>query len=344
MNKTALAIHGGAGTILKSQMTGELEAEYRSGLQNALEIGWEILQKGGAALEAVEQTVCELENFPLFNAGRGSVFTHEGKNEMDAAIMDGARLRAGAVGFVKNVKNPVRLARLVMEKTEHILLAGDGANRFARQMNIEFADDAYFYTDFRYQQLLKARDEGVIQLDHTAEEPEILTSDFQKQTKSQIFNPQSEKKELRNPKSETQTPKPIGTVGAVACDSSGNLAAATSTGGMTNKKFGRVGDTPIIGAGTYADDATCAVSCTGHGEYFMLAQTAFDVAARMKYKNLSLTDAASEAIAHLGEIGGEGGLIAVDRLGNVVLPFNSEGMYRGFVTSDEKLTIRIYAT
>lgn len=342
MNKTALAIHGGAGTILKSLMTAELEAEYRNGLQSALEIGWAILRKGGAALEAVERTVCELENFPLFNAGRGSVFTHEGKNEMDAAIMDGARLRAGAVGFVKNVKNPVRLARLVMEKTEHILLAGDGANRFARQMNVEFADDAYFYTDLRYHQLLKAREENVVQLDHTAQESEILISDVKSQTEAQTFNPQSGK-EVIKVKSETQNSKPIGTVGAVACDSAGNLAAATSTGGMTNKKFGRVGDTPIIGAGTYADNATCAVSCTGHGEYFMLAQTAFDVAARMKYRNLNLTDAAGEAIARLGEIGGEGGLIAVDANGNVVLPFNSEGMYRGFVTSGEDFTIRIYA-
>ena len=344
MNKTALEIHVGAGTIVKSLMTAELEAEYRSGLQNALEIGWAILHQGGSALEAVERTVCELENFPLFNAGRGSVFTHEGKNEMDAAIMDGALLKAGAVGFVKNVKNPIRLARLVMEKTEHILLAGDGANRFARQMNVDFADDAYFYTDFRYQQLLKARDEGVVQLDHTAEEPKILTSDNQSQTESQTFSPQSDKTAAAvNAKSEKQNPKPLGTVGAVACDSVGNLAAATSTGGMTNKKFGRVGDTPIIGAGTYADNATCAVSCTGHGEYFMLAQTAFDVAARMKYKNLSLPVAAREAIAHLGEIGGEGGLIAVDTAGNVVLPFNSEGMYRGFVTSGGELTIQIYA-
>jgi beta-aspartyl-peptidase (threonine type) len=341
MNKTALAIHGGAGTIVKSLMTDELEAEYRSGLRTALEIGWEILKKGGSSLEAVETTVCELENFPLFNAGRGSVFTHEGKNEMDAAIMDGARLRAGAVGFVKNVKNPVRLARLVMEKTEHILLAGEGANLFARQMNVEFADDAYFYTDFRYQQLLKARIEGVVQLDHTAEESEILTSDAQGHTEAQIFNPQSGE-EIIQVISENQSTKPVGTVGAVACDAAGNLAAATSTGGMTNKKFGRVGDTPIIGAGTYADNATCAVSCTGHGEYFMLGQTAFDVAARMKYRNLSLLDAASEAIAHLGEIGGEGGLIAVDAAGNVVLPFNSEGMYRGFVTSDGEFEIQIY--
>jgi beta-aspartyl-peptidase (threonine type) len=204
-------------------------------------------------------------------------------------------------------------------------------------MNVEFADDAYFYTDFRYQQLLKARDEGVVQLDHTAEEPEILVSDFQPNRSANFQSAvgkgnNGHQSEIRNP-----NPKPIGTVGAVACDFAGNLAAATSTGGMTNKKFGRVGDTPIIGAGTYADNATCAVSCTGHGEYFMLAQTAFDVAARMKYRNLSLSEAANEAIARLTEIGGEGGLIAVDASGNIVLPFNSEGMYRGFVTSGEKI-------
>ena len=317
MNKIALAIHGGAGTILKSEMTSALENEYRNGLQNALQKGWQILQRKGSALDAVEASVIELENFPLFNAGRGSVFTHEGKNEMDASIMDGERLKAGAVAFVKNVKNPIKLARLVMEKTEHILLAGEGANEFARQMSVEFADDAYFFTEHRYQQLLKAREAGVIQLDHTAEEPQLI-------------------KETDNPKSQ------IGTVGAVACDFKGNLAAATSTGGMTNKKFGRIGDTPIIGAGNYAENSTCAVSCTGHGEYFMLGVTAFDVAARMKYKNLSLAEAADETIKRLTEINGEGGFIAVDALGNVVLPFNCEGMYRGFVRADGRINIEIY--
>jgi beta-aspartyl-peptidase (threonine type) len=316
--KISLAIHGGAGTILRSMMTEELEAEYRSGLQTALDAGWKILEKGGSSLDAVETTVCELENFPLFNAGRGSVFTHEGKIEMDAAIMNGENLRAGAVAFVKNVKNPVKLARLVMENTEHIFLAGDGANRFARQLDVEFADDAYFFTEFRYQQLLKAREEGVVQLDHTAEELQLV----------EVAEIPDEKK--------------FGTVGAVACDSNGNLAAATSTGGMTNKKFGRIGDSPIIGAGTYADNKTCAVSCTGHGEFFMATLAAYDVAALMKYKNLNLESAAAEVIENLAKIGGEGGLIAVDANGNVSLPFNSEGMYRGFRTSDGQMSIEIY--
>ncbi len=307
MNKLALAIHGGAGTILQSEMTEALENEYKKGLENALRAGWEILQKGGSSLDAVEASVIELENFPLFNAGRGAVFTHEGRNEMDASIMDGKTLAAGAIAFIKNVKNPVKLARLVMEKTEHCLLAGEGANEFAREMKIEFADDEYFFTEHRYLQLQQAIAENRIQLDHS-----------------------------------TDKTKPIGTVGAVACDANGNLAAATSTGGMTNKKFGRIGDSPIIGAGTYADNSTCAVSCTGHGEYFMRGVTAYDVAARMKYKSLNLENASIEAIDHLTEIGGEGGFIAVDALGSVILPFNSEGMYRGFVTKDSEMKIEIY--
>ncbi len=335
MNKIALAVHGGAGTILKSEMTAELETEYRNGLENALKIGWKILKNGGSSLGAVEASVIELENFPLFNAGRGAVFTHEGKNEFDASIMNGANLDCGAVAFVKNVKNPIKLARLVMEKTEHILLAGNGANEFAEQMKVEFAEDDYFFTDFRYQQFLKAREQGVVQLDHTIVE------------KSQVPSPKSQvENEAKTTNDEQQTTnknnrKSLGTVGAVACDSNGNLAAATSTGGMTNKKFGRVGDTPIIGAGTYADNQTCAVSCTGHGEYFMKAATAFDVSARMKYKNSSLENAANEAINYLTSIGGEGGLIAVDNSGNVVLPFNSDGMYRGFATENE-LIVEIY--
>lgn len=305
MNRPAIAIHGGAGTILRTQMTPVLEKEYRGGLESALSTGWQILKNGGSALDAVEAAVCSLEDFPLFNAGRGSVFTHDGEQEMDASIMDGARLKAGCVAFVKNIRNPVHLARLVMERTEHVLLAGDGANQFAEQQDVETAPDEYFFTEHRWLQLQEAIAEGRVQLDHAAA-------------------------------------KPIGTVGAVACDKNGNLAAATSTGGMTNKKFGRVGDTAIIGAGTYADD-TCAVSCTGHGEYFMLASTAHDVAARMKYKGLSLEDAARETIDHLTAIKGEGGLIAVDREGNVTLPFNSDGMYRGYVDENGDSQIRIYA-
>ena len=304
MAKTALAIHGGAGTILRSAMTPELEMEYRSGLENALRAGWGILENGGTSLDAVEAAVVSLEDCPLFNAGRGSVFTHEGKIEMDAAIMDGSHLKAGAVAFVRNVKNPVKLARLVMERSEHVLLAGDGADMFAEEVGVELEDNTYFYTDFRWKQLEDAIAAGRVQLDHAA-------------------------------------PKPAGTVGAVACDVNGHLASATSTGGMTNKRFGRVGDTAIIGAGTYADDV-CAVSCTGHGEYFMLGVTAYDIAARMKYKGSSLEGSARETIERLTSIGGEGGLIAVDTQGNLVLPFNSEGMYRGSVGPTGEFKVDIY--
>jgi beta-aspartyl-peptidase (threonine type) len=326
MNKIALAIHGGAGTILKSTMTLELEGEYHSGLENALKAGWKILEQGGTSLDAVEAAVVSLEDFPLFNAGSGSVFTHEGKNEMDAAIMDGKTLRAGAVAFVKNIKNPVKLARLVMEKTQHVLLAGEGADQFASEMNLPLEPDEYFFTEHRWQQLQDAIAAGRIQLDHS--DGSVSSSEFRVSSQENL-------------KSKIQNPKSLGTVGAVACDINGNLAAATSTGGLTNKKFGRVGDTALIGAGTYADDA-CAVSCTGHGEFFILGVTAYDLAARMKYKNLSLDDAARETIEHLTDIGGEGGFIAVNRNGNVVLPFNSEGMYRGYVSEEGKPNIGIY--
>ena len=311
--KIALAIHGGAGTISKSSISEELEKEYRAGLNKSLEAGWVILSKKGSALDAVEAAVVELENFHLFNAGKGAVFTNEGKNEMDASMMDGENLKAGAVAFVKNVKNPIKLARLVMEKTEHILLGGAGANQFAKEMNVDFETDEYFFTEHRFKQLQEAISENKVQLDHS---------------ENSTFN--------------IQKSKPIGTVGAVACDFSGNVAAATSTGGMTNKQFGRIGDTPLIGAGTYADNKSCAVSCTGHGEYFMLASTAFDVSARMKYKNLNLKNAALEVIEYLSEIGGEGGLIAVDGRGNIALEFNSDGMYRGFVTEKGEMEIEIY--
>ena len=359
MSKIALAIHGGAGTILRSSMTPELESEYRGGLEKALRAGWEILYRGGTAMEAVEASVSSLEDFPLFNAGRGSVFTHDGKNEMDAAIMDGASLRAGAVAFVRNVKNPIRLARLVMEHTEHILLAGEGANQFALQMGIETADDAYFFTEHRYEQLLRAREQGVIQLDHTDEEQQIIEEAVENPPAGLLSTAETlvgaggaglrgslkpagtDGDGLVSGSRDGNNKKPLGTVGAVACDSLGNLAAATSTGGMTNKKFGRVGDTALIGLGTYADDA-CAVSCTGHGEYFMLGVTAFDVAARMKYKNLPLEVAANETVSRLTSLGGEGGLIAVDRQGNVVLPFNSDGMYRGQVRADGTFDVSIY--
>jgi beta-aspartyl-peptidase (threonine type) len=332
----ALAIHGGAGTILRSLMTPELESEYRGGLENALQKGWEVLKHGGSALDCVEETVCILEDFSLFNAGRGAVFTHEGKNEMDASIMDGRKLSAGAVAAVKNVKNPIKLARLVMEKTEHVFLAGAGANQFALEMGVDMADDAYFYTEHRYQQLLRAREAGIVQVDHTADEQKILED----KARTDVSKGNRGSGQVKKPG--VRSKKPIGTVGAVACDSNGNLAAATSTGGMTNKKFGRVGDTPLVGAGTYADNATCAVSGTGHGEFFMRGVTAYDVAARMKYQGVDLFKAARRTIEHLTDAGGEGGIIAVDSHGNITMPFNSDGMYRGCISSDSELTIKIY--
>ncbi len=302
----SLAIHGGAGAIRRAEMSAEREAAFRDGLQQALARGWEMLSDGGAALDAVEAVVCLLEDNVLFNAGRGSVFTHNEKHEMDAAIMSGMDLRAGAVAAVEGVKNPIKLARRVMEETPHVLLCGSGAEEFAREAGCEFASPEYFFSEWRYEQLLQARREQDVRLDH-----------------SPI--------------------KKFGTVGAVARDARGHLAAATSTGGMTNKSFGRVGDTALIGAGTYADDRTCAVSCTGLGEFFIRTVAAYDVSCLMKYKGLTLTEACEQVIGvTLREMGGEGGLIAVDHRGNVALPFNSEGMYRAWITSGQESQIYIY--
>ncbi len=304
--KLALAIHGGAGTIRRAELNAERETAYRDGLQQALQRGWEILHGGGIALNAVEAAVRALEDNPLFNAGRGAVFTHDGRHEMDAAIMSGQDLRAGAVAAVSEIKNPVSLARRVMEETEFVLLCGKGAEEFARESQCDFAPPEYFYAEFRYEQLLQARREHEVRLDHSPV-------------------------------------KKFGTVGAVARDAQGHLAAATSTGGMTNKPFGRIGDTPLIGAGTYADDKTCAVSCTGHGEFFIRTVAAYDVACLMKYKNLTLGEACEQVVGvTLREMGGEGGLIAVDHSGNVALPFNSEGMYRAWLTSDGTPHVAIY--
>lgn len=305
MKRIALALHGGAGTISKKSMTPEKEALYNSGLRSALHAGYTILEKGGGALDAVEATVMVLEDNPLFNAGKGSVFTHTGTHEMDASIMRGDTLQAGAVAGVKGIRNPIQLARLVMEKSEHVLLCGDGARAFADSLGVSVEPDDYFFDAFRHSQWLKAKEEDRIQLDHTED-------------------------------------KKFGTVGAVALDASGILAAATSTGGMTNKRWGRAGDSPIIGAGTYANNATCAISCTGHGEYFIRAVVAYDVSCLMEYKGLSLSEACEEVVMKkLVKMEGEGGLIAVDAQGNVCLPFNSAGMYRAFKTPSEEL-IAIY--
>jgi L-asparaginase / beta-aspartyl-peptidase len=310
MNPYAIAIHGGAGTILRRNMTPRKEARYKKGLEEAIDAGEQILLRGGSALDAVQAALMLLEDHPLFNAGRGSVFTHEGKIEMDASIMNGANLMAGAVSAVRNIKNPIRLARAVMEKSEHVFLCGPGAMKFAEEQGIAFAPDSYFFNAQRYKQWQKANETGAILLDHDALET-------------------GENK--------------FGTAGVVALDPGGNLAAGTSTGGMTNKKYGRVGDSPLIGAGTYANNLTCAVSCTGYGEYFIRSVVAYDVSCLMEYKGLTLQQACNHVVHEkLVRLGGEGGLIALDSLGNIAMPFNSEGMYRAMKRQGEPLYLGIY--
>ena len=292
-----LVIHGGAGTIFKKNMTLEKEQAYLDKLSEALTIGSMILKEGGTSLDAVTKTIMVMENSPLFNAGKGAVFTAEGVNEMDASIMDGRDLNAGAIAGVRHIKNPILAARAVMEETNHVMLVGEGAEEIARSNGIELVDSSYFFTENRWNSYLKARD-----------------------------------------KTEKH-----GTVGAVALDKYGNLAAATSTGGMTYKMKGRVGDSPIIGAGTFADNNTCAVSATGHGEYFIRNVVAYDISALMKYKGLSLQQAADEVIMKkLKSQNAEGGIVAVDKDGNIAMTFNSAGMYRGYITSEGESEILIY--
>lgn len=315
MSHFAIAVHGGAGAIPRSTMTSEREILYRQGLEDAINAGDRVLASGGSALDAVEAAVRSLEDEPVFNAGRGAVFTNKGTIELDSSIMDGRNLMAGAVTGIKNIKNPVSLARAVMEKSEHVFLSGLGAMEFAEKMNLEFAPDEYFFIQERYDQLLVAKEYDQVVLDHG------ITGDI------------------------TPVPPPSkkGTVGAVALDVHGNIAAATSTGGMTNKKFGRVGDSPIIGAGTYANNNTCAISCTGHGEFFIRSVVAYDISCLMEYKGLSLKEAC-DIVVHgkLVKIGGEGGLVAIDAKGNIEMPFNSEGMYRAMKRSNGQKYVGIY--
>lgn len=304
----SIAIHGGAGTISKDSMTPEKKQAYEKGLKDALDTGFKILESGGSSIDAVTAAVESLEDCILFNAGRGSVFDHNGTHEMDAAVMRGDTCEAGAVGAVSHIKNPVRLARLVMEHSPHVMLIGKGAEEFAKNENVAFESDKYFFSQMRYDQYQEALKDDAIRLDH------------------------SEREE-----------KKFGTVGAVAIDENGNLAAATSTGGLTNKKFGRIGDSPIIGAGTYANNLTCAVSCTGDGEFFMRQVVAHQVHCLMLYKQISLQQAAEEVVLKdLVKIKGEGGLIAVDNKGEIAMVFNSEGMYRGMRNSDGRELIAIY--
>jgi beta-aspartyl-peptidase (threonine type) len=314
MSKYTLAIHGGAGTILKEDMTPELEEAYQAGLRQAMNAGFAVLEQGGSALNAIKATIVILEDNMLFNAGRGSVFTKKGVQEMDAAVMDGRTLDAGAVTGVRNVRNPIELAMEVMLNSNHVFLSGKGAQDFAIKQGIKLEPDEYFFSQFRYDQWKSIRDSDTYSLDHTHQRLEELMRD-----------------------------KKFGTVGAVACDQNGNIAAATSTGGMTNKKYGRIGDSPIIGAGTYANNATCGISCTGHGELFIRAVAAYDVSCLMEYKGLPLEEA-MEIVVHekLMAIGGEGGMIGVDAQGNAALVFNSQGMYRGFKSSDGTSVVAIY--
>ena len=308
MNKFSIAIHGGAGTLVRGLMTPELEARYKDALDMALEAGYKVLEDSGTSLDAVETAVKLLEDSPLFNAGKGSVFTAEGTHEMDAAIMNGKDRKAGAVTLITGIKNPISLARDVMDKSYHVFLAGEGAMRFAEDNGYTIENPDYFYDEVRYQQWQGIKDTEGFQLDHSV------------------------KKDGK-----------FGTVGAVACDQNGNIAAATSTGGMTNKKWGRVGDSPMLGAGNYANNKTCALSCTGSGEYFIRGVVAYDVSCLMEFKGLSLEEAASEVIhKRILEIGGDGGLIAVDANGNISMPFNTEGMYRASKTSEGIKEIMIY--
>ncbi|MEP6513846.1 MAG: isoaspartyl peptidase/L-asparaginase [Parafilimonas sp.] len=314
MAKFTMVIHGGAGTILKEDMTQELEHAYLEGLKKALDAGYAVLEQGGSAVNAVKAAIIYLEDDLMFNAGRGSVFTKKGVQEMDAAIMDGNSLFAGAVSGVRNVRNPIELAAEVMRNSNHVFLSGKGANDFAIKQGIKLEPDEYFFSQFRYDQWKEIRDSDNYSLDHTHQHLEELMKD-----------------------------KKFGTVGAVACDVNGNIAAATSTGGMTNKKYGRIGDSPLIGCGTYANNATCAISCTGHGEIFIRSVAAYDVSCLMEYKGLNLHDAMNIVVnGKLVNLQGEGGMIGVDAQGNAAMLFNSAGMYRGAKGSDGNEEVAIY--
>ena len=312
----ALVIHGGAGTISRKDMTPAMDAEYRAVLKQALDAGYAVLKQGGHSLDAVQAAIRIMEDNPLFNAGKGAVFAHNGKNEMDAAIMDGATLKAGAVAAVEHIKNPIDLARLVMDKTPHVLLMGEGAEEFARSQGMTMMPASYFFTQHRWDELQKA-----------------------------LKAEQDGKKDASAEQYPGTTAHGFGTVGAVALDRYGNLAAGTSTGGLTNKYYGRVGDSPIIGAGTYANDESCGVSGTGTGEYFIRLDLSKTISDLMLYKGIPLKQAADQLVMHdLVAFGGNdtGGAIAMDRDGNIAMPFNTEGMYRGYIDTAGHEVVKIY--
>ena len=312
----SIVIHGGAGTILRENMTPEDEAAYKAKLEEAIRVGYEILKNGGSSLDAVEKTINVMEDSPLFNAGKGAVFTNAETNELDASIMDGKTLNAGASAGTTIVRNPINLARAIMEKSPHVMLSGKGAEEFAKEQGIQIVDPSYFFTERRYNSLLKIKETEKVELDHD--------------DKTAFYDP-------------TIKDSKFGTVGCVALDKNGNLAAGTSTGGMTNKRWGRIGDAPIIGAGTYANNNTCAVSSTGWGEFFIRAMVAHDISALMEYKGLTLQDAAKEVIQKkVPQLGGDGGIVAVGKNGNMVMEFNTAGMYRASMNDKGELYIGIY--
>lgn len=305
-----LVIHGGAGNINKSNIPDSAEILYKEKMTEALERGYQILENGGTSLQAVNATINILEDSPLFNAGKGAVFTSHGTNELDASIMDGATLNAGAVAGVRHIRNPIDAAIAVMERSPHVMLTGDGAEQFAKSIGVELVDTSYFYTERRFKQLFRAKER---------------------------------EKELQGKYWVESNQFKYGTVGAVALDKDGNIVAGTSTGGMTNKKYGRIGDAPIIGAGTYANNETCGISATGHGEYFMRSVVAYDISALMQYKSLSLQQAADEVVKNkLVELGGSGGVVGLDKNGNVVMSFNSNGMFRGYIKKPGEANVFIY--
>jgi beta-aspartyl-peptidase (threonine type) len=316
--RLAFVIHGGAGVMARGSLSPEKEKEYRAKLEEVVMAGYKALQSGKSAVDAVELAIRMMEDSPLFNAGKGAVFNHDGKNELDSSIMNGKTLAAGSVAGLHHVKNPITLARAVMEKSPHVMMIGDGAEQFAKEQKIELVDEKYFFTQERWDQLQK-----------------ILKEERDKVLDKKSGQTASDTAELPYNK--------FGTVGAVALDKDGNLASGTSTGGMTNKRYGRVGDTPIIGAGTYANNNSCAVSGTGWGEFFIRLTVARDIASFMEFRALPVQQAADIVIKQrLQKAGGDGGVIAIDRFANIGISFNSEGMYRAYINKDGKAVVQIY--
>ncbi|MEE9406727.1 MAG: isoaspartyl peptidase/L-asparaginase [Polaribacter sp.] len=317
VNDFAIIIHGGAGTILKKNLSDEKELAYKLKLEEAIKVGHAILKNGGTSQEAVMKTIQVMEESPLFNAGKGAVFTHEETNELDASFMDGKTLNAGAVAGVTNVKSPIELAVKIMTDSDHVMLSGKGASLFAQEKGLEIVDPGYFYTERRFKSLQRIKNRNKTELDHDDKKAAFYDAD------------------IKNAK--------FGTVGCVALDKAGNIAAGTSTGGMTNKRWGRIGDSPIIGSGTYANNFTCGVSSTGWGEYFIRSQVAYDISAQMEYQNKSLKEATTDVIQNkLTKLGGTGGVVALDKNGNMSFEFNTAGMYRASMNDKGELIVKIY--